>query len=91
MFKKEILKISTSKHVKQMNLCNETGRAKNDFKKPNQSEGLAERINEAPWGRCLQGAVDVRWVVVVVVLLFCFIELVSSSPHRGRDSPPADL
>ena len=31
-----------------------------------QSEGLTERINEPPWGRCLQGAVDVRWVVVVV-------------------------
>ena len=29
-----------------------------------QSEGLTERINEPPWGRCLQGAVDVRWVVV---------------------------
>ena len=39
-----------------------------------QSEGLTERINEPPWGRCLQGAVDVRWVVVV---------LLSSSPHRG--------
>ncbi len=79
MFKKEILKISTSKHVKQMNLCNETGRAKNDFKKPNQSEGLAERINEAPWGRCLQGAVDARWVVVVVVVAV----VLSSPPHRG--------
>ena len=32
-----------------------------------QSEGLTERINEPPWGRCLQGAVDARWVVVVVV------------------------
>ena len=41
-----------------------------------QSEGLTERINEPPWGRCLQGAVDVRWVVVVVVVA-------SSSPHRG--------
>ena len=30
-----------------------------------QSEGLTERINEPPRGRCLQGAVDVRWVVVV--------------------------
>ena len=30
-----------------------------------QSEGLTERINEPPWGRCLQGAVDARWVVVV--------------------------
>ena len=34
---------------------------------------MTERINEPPWGRCLQGAVDVRWVVVVVV--------VSSSPR----------
>ena len=25
---------------------------------------MTERINEPPWGRCLQGAVDVRWVVV---------------------------
>ena len=35
----------------------------------NQSEGLTERINEPPWGRCLQGAVDARWVVVVVVVV----------------------
>ena len=34
-----------------------------------QSEGLTERINEPPWGRCLQGSVDVRWVVVVVVVV----------------------
>ena len=34
----------------------------------NQSEGLTERINEPPWGRCLQGAVDARWVVVVLLL-----------------------
>ena len=34
-----------------------------------QSEGLTERINEPPWGRCLQGAVDVRWVVVLLLLL----------------------
>ena len=39
-----------------------------------QSEGLTERINEPPWGRCLQGAVDVRWVVVLLWLL--------SSPRR---------
>ena len=32
-----------------------------------QSEGILERINEPPWGRCLQGAVGARWVVVVVV------------------------
>mgnify|MGYP000500319437 CR=1 FL=1 len=42
-----------------------------------QSEGLTERINEPPWGRCLQGAVDARWVVVVVL---------SSSPHKGGGS-----
>ena len=34
-----------------------------------QSEGLTERINEPPWGRCLQGAVDARWVVVVVIVV----------------------
>ena len=33
-----------------------------------QSEGILEWINEPPWGRCLQGAVDARWVVVVVVV-----------------------
>ena len=38
---------------------------------------MTERINEPPWGRCLQGAVDVRWVVVVVV----FVVVVSSSPR----------
>ena len=36
---------------------------------------MTERINEPPWGRCLQGAVDVRWVVVDVVVV------VSSSPR----------
>ena len=46
-----------------------------------QSEGLTERINEPPWGRCLQGAVDVRWVVVVV-LLCC---------RRRPESPLAEL
>ena len=45
-----------------------------------QSEGLTERINEPPWGRCLQGAVDVRWVVVV--LLCC---------RRRPESPLAEL
>ena len=43
-----------------------------------QSEGLTERINEPPWGRCLQGAVDARWVVVVV---FGVLLLLSSSPR----------
>ena len=37
---------------------------------------MTDRINEPPWGRCLQGAVDVRWVVVVVVVV-----VVSSSPR----------
>ena len=36
-----------------------------------QSAGLTERINEPPWGRCLQGVVDARWVVVVVVCCCC--------------------
>ena len=35
---------------------------------------MTERINERPWGRCLQGAVDARWVVVDAVVL-------SSSPR----------
>ena len=34
-----------------------------------QSEWFTERINEPPWERCLQGAVDARWVVVVVVVV----------------------
>ena len=29
---------------------------------------MTERLNEPPWGRCLQGAVDARWVVVVFVV-----------------------
>ena len=44
---------------------------------PYQSEGLTERINEPPWGRCPQEAVDARWVAVVVCCL-----LLLSSPHR---------
>ena len=44
----------------------------------NQSEGILERINEPPWGRCLQGAVDAHWVVVVVVVVLL---LLSSSPR----------
>ena len=44
-----------------------------------QSEGLTERINEPPWGRCLQGAVDVRWVVVVVVV----VVVASQGGHFG--------
>ena len=35
-----------------------------------QSEGLTERVNEPPGGRCLQGVVDVRWVVVEC---YCFL------------------
>ena len=40
-----------------------------------QSEGLTERINEPPWGRCLQGAVDVRWVVVLCCVVLCCVVL----------------
>ena len=43
-----------------------------------QSEGILERINEPPWGRCLQGAVDARWVVVVVLLLLSSPRITSS-------------
>ena len=49
------------------------------LKPQNQSEGLTERINEPPWGRCLQGVVDARWVVVVVVC------------RRRPESPLAEL
>ena len=35
----------------------------------NQSEGILERIKEPPWARCLQGAVDARWVVVRCVVV----------------------
>ena len=38
---------------------------------------MTERINEPPWGRCLQETVDVRWVGVVVVVV------VSSSPRTA--------
>ena len=34
-----------------------------------QNEGILERINEPPWGRCLQGVDDARWVVVVAVVV----------------------
>ena len=30
-----------------------------------------QRINEPPWARCLQGAVDARWVVVGGVVVVC--------------------
>ena len=32
---------------------------------------MTERINEPPWGRCLQGVDDARWVVVLLLLLCC--------------------
>ena len=51
-----------------------------DYEQKYQNEGILERINEPPWGRCLQGAVDARWVVVVVVVV---VVVLSSSPHRG--------
>ena len=31
-----------------------------------RARGSPQRINESPWARCLQGAVDTRWVGVVV-------------------------
>ena len=47
-----------------------------------RSEGSPQRINEPPWVRCLQGAVDARWVVIVVdVVVCCFVVLLSSSPR----------
>ena len=30
--------------------------------------GVTERLNEPPWGRCVQGVDAARWVVVVVVV-----------------------
>ena len=44
---------------------------------------MTERINEPPWGRCLQGAVDARWVVVVVVVVVVC--------RRRPESPLAEL
>ena len=54
---------------------------------------MTERINEPPWGRCLQGAVDARWVVVVVDVCCCLLLLfvVVVAPQGGRDSPLAEL
>ena len=50
-----------------------------------QSEGLTERINEPPWGRCLQGAVDVRWVVALrCVALRCRRRLTGGSFWTNR-------
>ena len=46
---------------------------------------MTERINEPPWGRCLQGAVDARWVVVVVVVC-CLLLLSSATSSRALDS-----
>ena len=46
-----------------------------------QSEGILERINEPPWGRCLQGAVDARWVVVAVVV--CCVVVVAPGGAYG--------
>ena len=34
-----------------------------------RARGSPQRINESPWGRCLQAAVDARWVVAVVVVV----------------------
>ena len=48
-----------------------------------QSEGILERINEPPWGRCLQGAVDARWVVVVVCCLLFVVDVAPQGVHFG--------
>ena len=53
----------------------------------NQIEGILERINEPPWGRCLQGAVDAHWVAVCCCLVFAVVV----APQGGRDSPLAEL
>ena len=47
-----------------------------------------ERIDEPPWGRCLQGAVDARWVVVVVVAVVVVVVVVA--PQGGWDSALAE-
>ena len=38
--------------------------------------GSPQGINEPPWARCLQGVVDARWGVVVVVVC-CFVAFVA--------------
>ena len=48
--------------------------------KQDQSEGTLERINEPPWARCRQGAVDARWVVVCC-LLFVVVVVVVVAPQ----------
>ena len=48
-----------------------------------QSEGILERINESPWARCLQGAVD-DVVVDVVDECYCFlIYIIVGPPQPG--------
>ena len=44
---------------------------------------MTERINEPPWGRSLEGAVDVRWVVV---FLFCCFVVVVAPQGSGLTS-----
>ena len=41
---------------------------------------MTERINEPPWGRCLQGAVDARWAVDVAVECYCFLRNIIVDP-----------
>ena len=46
-----------------------------------QSEGILERINEPPWGRCLQGVDDARWVVVCCCWLLLLLFVVVVAPQ----------
>ena len=45
--------------------------------------GSPQRINKSPWGRCLQGVVDARWVTVVGVVCCCLLFLLLSSSLTG--------
>ena len=49
----------------------------------NQSEGILDRINEPPWGRCLQGVVGARWVVDVCCLLLFVVVVAPQWGHFG--------
>ena len=54
-----------------------------------QSEGILERINEPPWGRCLQGVDDARRVVVCCCLLLLFVVVVVAPQGSGLTSSRA--
>ena len=49
---------------------------------------LREPINEPPWGRCLQGVDDARWVVVCCLLLL-FVVVVVAPQGSGLTSSRA--